>query len=202
VKWAGAGLAAVVGLALAGGVFYLLSEYGDGSDALAAVLTAVLLAAAGLVGAWLLIRRDTQTAIAAALALGLLGHGALAALFAPRLDPLWLSARLEAALEGARLLPRQGIAEAPVAVAGYAEPSLVFALGTDTGLEGPAEAAQAVVENRPAIVEQADEAAFRDALKARGGKAYEVAVVKGINYSKGDPMTLRVYMAPIRELQP
>jgi len=202
VKWLGAGLAALVGVALAGGVFYLLAEYGEGSDALAAVLTAVLLAAAGLVGAWLLIRRDAQTAIAAALALGLLGHGALAALFAPRLDPLWLSARLEAALESARLLPRQGIAEAPVAVAGYAEPSLVFALGTNTGLEGPAEAAQAVVENRPAIVEQADEAAFRDALKARGGKAYEVAVVKGINYSKGDPMTLRVYMAPIRELQP
>jgi len=202
VKGLGAGLAALVGLALAGGVFYLLSEYGDGADALAAVLTAVLLAAAGLVGAWLLIRRDAQTAIAAALALGLLGHGALAALFAPRLDPLWLSARLEAALEGARLLPRQGVAEAPVAVAGYAEPSLVFALGTDTGLEGPAEAAQAVVENRPAIVEQADEAAFRDALEARGGQAYEVAVVKGINYSKGDPMTLRVYMAPIRELQP
>ena len=89
-----------------------------------------------------------------------------------------------------------------MAVAGYAEPSLVFALGTDTGLEGPAEAAQAVVENRPAIVEQADEAAFRDALKARGGKVREVAVVKGINYSKGDPMTLRVYMAPIKELQP
>ena len=40
------------------------------------------------------------------------------------------------------------------------------------------------------------------ARQARGGRAYEVAVVKGVNYSKGDPMTLRVYMAPIRELQP
>ena len=146
--------------------------------------------------------RVAEIALAAALALGILGHGALAALLAPRLDPLWVSARLEAALESARLLPRQGVTEAPVAVAGYAEPSLVFALGTGTGLGGPAEAAQAVVENRPAIVEQAEEAAFRDALDARGGQAYEVAVVKGINYSKGDPMTLRVYMAPIRELQP
>lgn len=202
VKWAGAGLTAFVGLALAGGVFYLLAEYGEALDAWAAVLSAGLLAAAGLVGGWLLLRKDADTAIAAALALGLLGHGALAALFAPRLDPLLLSARLERALEEARLLPRQGIAEAPVAVAGYAEPSLVFALGTDTGLEGPAEAAQAVVERRPAIVEQADEAEFRKALAARGGRAIEVAVVKGVNYSKGDPMTLRVYMAPIRELQP
>jgi 4-amino-4-deoxy-L-arabinose transferase-like glycosyltransferase len=201
-RWLGAGLAAVVGLALAGGVFYLLSLYGEPADAWAAVLAAGLLAAAGLTGAWFLLRRQAEIALVAALGFGVLGHAALAAVLAPRLDPLWLSARLEAALGGARLLPRQGVAEAPVAVAGYAEPSLVFALGTDTGLEGPAEAAQAVVENRPAIVEDHDEAAFRDALKARGGQAVQVAVVKGINYSKGDPMTLRVYMAPIRELQP
>jgi len=202
VRWLGAGLAAVIGLALAGGVFYLLSLYGTAADAWAAVLAAMLLAAAGLMGGWLLVRQSPETGVVVALVLGLLGHAALAALLAPRLDPLWLSARLEAAMESARLLPRQGIAEAPVAVAGYAEPSLVFALGTDTGLEGPAEAAQAVIENRPAIVEQTDESAFRDALEARGGQAHEVAVIKGINYSKGDPMTLRVYMAPIRELQP
>jgi len=202
VRWAGAGLCAVAGLALAGGVFYLVSLYGDASDAWAATLAGGLLAAAGLVGAWLMTRKEPQTALAAALGLGVLGHAALAAALAPRLDPLWLSARLEAAMDEARLLPRQGMAEAPVAVAGYAEPSLVFALGTDTGLGGPAEAAQAVVENRPAIVEQHEEAAFRDALKARGGQAHEVAEVKGINYSKGDLMTLRVYVAPIRELQP
>jgi 4-amino-4-deoxy-L-arabinose transferase-like glycosyltransferase len=202
VRWLGAGLTAVVGLALAGGVFYLLSLYGTAGDAWAAVIAAALLAAAGLVGGWLLLRRAPEEALAAALALGLLGHAALAALLAPRLDPLWLSARLEAAMQNARLLPRQGMAEAPVAVAGYAEPSLVFALGTDTGLQGPDQAAQAVVESRPAIVEQADEAAFRQALKVRGGQAHQVAVVKGINYSKGDPMTLRVYMAPVRELQP
>jgi hypothetical protein len=166
------------------------------------VLTAGLLASAGLVGAWLLLRRDVQTAVAAALGLGVLGHAALAAVMAPRLEPLWLSARLEDAMASARLLPRQGVAEAPVAVSGYAEPSLVFALGTDTGLEGPDQAAQAVVENRPAIVEAHDEAAFRAALKARGGAAYKVAEVSGINYSKGDPMTLRVYMAPIREFKP
>jgi len=202
VRWLGAGLCAVVGLALAAGVVYLLSLYGDASDVWAAAIAATLLAAAGLVGAWLMARREPQLALAAALALGVLGHAALAAALAPRLDPLWLSARLEAAMDEARLLPRQGIAEAPVAVAGYAEPSLVFALGTDTGLGGPAEAAQAVVENRPAIVEQHEEAAFREALEARGGQAHQVAEVSGINYSKGDPMTLRVYMAPIRELQP
>jgi hypothetical protein len=88
------------------------------------------------------------------------------------------------------------MAEAPVAVAGYAEPSLVFALGTATELDGPDAAAQAVVENRPAIVEDRENLAFRRALAARGGKARDVAEVDGVNYSKGDAVRLRVYVAP------
>lgn len=195
-RWLGAGLCAVVGLALAGGVVYLLSQYGDASDVWAATLAGGLLAAAGLVGAFLLARQAQRAAVVAALGLGLAGHAALAAAFAPRLDPLWLSSRLEQAMEQNRLLPRQGVAEAPVAVAGFAEPSLVFALGTATELDGPAEAAQAVVENRPAIVEGREESAFRAALVARGGRTREVAKIEGLNYSKGDPMTLRVYVAP------
>ena len=195
-RWLGAGLVALFGLVLAGAVFYLLSLYGTPGDAWAATLAGGLFAAAGAVGAYLLVRQAPQAALLSALALAVLGHGALAAAFAPRLDPLWLSARLEQALETTRLLPRQGIAEAPVAVAGYAEPSLVFALGTATELDGPAEAAQAVVEGRPAIVEQKEDAAFQQALDSRHGTAVLVARISGINYSKGDHMTLRVYVAP------
>lgn len=198
-RWLGAGLAILVGLALAGGVIYLVALYGDASDAWAATLAGGLIAAAGLVGGYLMIRDAPRAATIGALTLGALGHAALAAGLAPRLEPLWLSARLEAALDEARLLPRQGLAEAPVAVAGFAEPSLVFALGTTTELDGPTEAAQAIVENRPAIVEQREEAAFRAALASRGGRAREVAQVRGINYSKGDDMILRVYVAPSGE---
>ena len=195
-RWLGAGLTALVGLALAGGVVYLLSLYGDAADAWAATLTAAVLAAAGLAGAILLLRQAPRAAVAVALGLAVLGHALLAAAFVPQLSPLWLSARLERAMDKAQLLPRQGVAEAPVEVAGYAEPSLVFALGTTTGLDGPDQAAQAIVERRPAIVEAREDAAFRAALKARGGQAREVAQVSGINYSKGDAMTLRVYVAP------
>jgi 4-amino-4-deoxy-L-arabinose transferase-like glycosyltransferase len=195
-RWLGAGLCAVVGLALAGGVVYLLSLYGDASDAWAATLAGGLIAAAGIVGGYLMAREAPRAAVIGAMGLGLLGHAALAAGLAPRLEPLWLSTRLEGALDAARLLPRQGLAEAPVAVAGFAEPSLVFALGTATQLDGPEEAAQAVVQRRPAIVEQREEAAFREALAVRGGRAREVAAVRGINYSKGDELTLRVYVAP------
>ena len=132
---------------------------------------------------------------AAAAVLGALGHAGLAAAVAPRLDPLWLSDRTERALEAARLLPRQGVAEAPVAVAGFAEPSLVFALGTPTELEDAEEAAIAIAEGRPAVVEARQEAAFRQALAARGVQARLVREIAGLDYSNGDEMTLRVYQS-------
>jgi hypothetical protein len=95
----------------------------------------------------------------------------------------------------ADLLPRQGIAEAPVAVAGYAEPSLVFELGTPTELGGPEEAAQAIAEHRPAVVEAREDAAFRRALAAYNAQAVVVDTVRGLDYSNGDEMTLRIYAA-------
>ncbi|HVI34539.1 glycosyltransferase family 39 protein [Phenylobacterium sp.] len=194
-RWVGAGLSAFAGLALAGGAVYLLSAYGDAADVVAAALTAGLLAAGGLVGAYMILRRAPHTALVSALGLGVLGHGALAAGLAPRLDPLWLSDRTEHALAAARLLPRQGVAEAPVAVAGFAEPSLVFALGTPTELEDAEEAAQAIAEGRPAVVEAREEAAFRQALAAAGARARLVTEIEGLDYSNGDEMTLRVYQS-------
>jgi 4-amino-4-deoxy-L-arabinose transferase-like glycosyltransferase len=197
VRIAGAGLAGLFGLLLAGGVFYLTSLYGHAADAAWAIASAVLLAAAGLAGAYMILRKDSPLpAVAAALGLGLLGHAALVAGLAPRLDPLWLSRRTEAAMAKAQLLPRQGIADAPVTVAGYAEPSLVFALGTETELGGPDDAAQAIAEHRPAVVEARQEAAFRQALAADHATAQEVAEVQGLDYSDGHKMTLRIYKAP------
>jgi hypothetical protein len=125
--------------------------------------------------------------------LGVAGHGVLAAGLAPRLLPLWLSARVERALEKAQLLPEQGIADAPVAVTGYAEPSLVFLIGTETELDTPDEAAEAISEHRPAIVEARQDLAFTTALAKEGAKAHLVASVGGLDYSTGKKMTLRVY---------
>ncbi|HEV2532794.1 glycosyltransferase family 39 protein [Phenylobacterium sp.] len=197
VRIAGAVLAGLFGVLLAGGVFYLTSLYGHGGDVAWAVLAAALLAAAGLAGAYMIVKRESPLpAVAAALALAVLGHGVLAAGLAPRLDPLWLSRRTEAAMGKAQLLPRQGIADAPVTVAGYAEPSLVFALGTETELGGPDDAAQAIAEHRPAVVEDRQDPVFRQALAAAHAVAQEVAEVKGLDYSDGHKMTLRIYRAP------
>jgi 4-amino-4-deoxy-L-arabinose transferase-like glycosyltransferase len=197
-RWAkviGAGLAGAIGLALCAGCFYLVSRYGHPADAWAAVLAGGLLAAAGLAGAYMLLRRSPQAAIAAGVGFSVLGHGALAAALAPRLAPLWVSSRLETAMGQNRLLPRQGVAEAPVAVAGFAEPSLIFALGTPTQLGGASVAAQAIDEGRPAIVEGREDIAFHQALAALDVPAREVAEVDGINYSKGGRVKLKVYVA-------
>lgn len=197
-RWSGSLLSLTVGLALAGGVFYLLSTFGDRSDVTAAAVTGGLFAIAGLAGAYLLMRRASGAAVVICGLLGLAAHSALAGAFAPRLDPLWLSRRVESVMAEARLLPRQGIAPGPVAVAGYAEPSLVFALGTATDLRGAASAAEAISERRPAVVEDRELAAFQMALRQEGVAAREVGSVKGLDYSNGDEMTLRVF-APARQ---
>ncbi|MDB5474529.1 MAG: 4-amino-4-deoxy-L-arabinose transferase [Phenylobacterium sp.] len=196
VRIAGAVLASLFGLLLAAAAIYLTSLYGHGADAAWAGLAAALLAAAGLAGAYMILKRDDpRPALVIALGLGLLGHAALLAGLAPRLDPLWLSRRTEAAMAKAQLLPRQGIADAPVTVAGYAEPSLVFALGTETELGTAEDAAEAIAEHRPAVVEARQDPAFRQALKADHTTAQEVAQVNGLDYSDGHKMTLRIYKA-------
>ena len=81
----------------------------------------------------------------------------------------------------------------PVEVAGYAEPSLVFALGTATGLGGAEDAAKAIVEGRPAVVESREEAAFRQALANRGLVPRAAGAVSGLDYTNGDEMTLTLY---------
>lgn len=125
--------------------------------------------------------------------LAILAHGALAAAFLPRLEPLWLSREIEEALAARRLLPRQGIAPAPVAVAGYAEPSLVFALGTPTDLGDAGDAAAAIAAGRPAVVEAREEAAFQAGLAILRAQASEVGRIQGLDYSNGDEMDLRIY---------
>jgi 4-amino-4-deoxy-L-arabinose transferase-like glycosyltransferase len=194
-RWTGAVLAGVFGTLLAVGTFYLVKTYGDASDLPFAIPAALCLAGAGLVGGWLLVRRAPPQAAAAAILLGVAGHGVLAGALAPRFNPLWLSQRVERAMAKAQLLPEQGIADAPVTVAGYAEPSLVFALGTPTELAGPEDAAQAIAEHRPAVVEQRQDTAFRQALLGYRAHAHIVAAVKGLDYSDGKKMTLRVYEA-------
>ncbi len=170
-----------------------MAEYGDSSDLTWGAITIGLFVATAITGGVLIFRRAAGTALVAAGVVGVLAHAAFFGQLAPRLEPLWLSQRLALALERTGLAPRAGVVPGPVEVAGYAEPSLVFALGTDTGLGGPAEAAKAIAEGRPAVVEKKEQAAFFAALKAAGLSPRPSGTISGINYSNGDDMSLTLY---------
>ncbi|MBF0268350.1 MAG: glycosyltransferase family 39 protein [Alphaproteobacteria bacterium] len=125
-----------------------------------------------------------QGGLAGALAITLI----LAAIL-PRLDQLAISRR------AAEAVAAQG-ATLPVAAAGYHEPSLVFWLGTRTLLaDGGKSAAEHILAHQGALalVEEREEIGFRAALGL--SDVEELAKIEGINYSRGKPVTLRLYRA-------
>ncbi len=200
-RWIGGVWAALGGFVFAAVAFYLVSRFGGAADVTAAALAGGLLAAAGFIGAFMLVNKAARGGMVAAIGLAVLGHAAFAAGLAPGLSPLWLSERVARILESEQLLPRQG-APAPVMLAGYAEPSLVFALGTTTELGDGTEAAAAIADFRTAVVEDRQEEAFRQALDARGLEVRQIREVSGLNYSRGAASRLRIYVnAAPRPLQ-
>ena len=200
---AGATLSALAAFLYAAVCIYGTEQFGEGTDVIWAALAVILFVGAGVVGGYFLLRHRPARALVSAGALGIAAHGALAGGLAPHLEPLWLSSDVAHALTRAGLNPRQGVTPGPVEVAGYAEPSLVFALGTTTDLSDAADAADGIADGRPAIVESREEPAFRKALAAEGLAALPAGTVKGIDYSNGDKMALTIYRgAPQTDVTP
>lgn len=109
----------------------------------------------------------------------------------PRLDSLWLSPRVAAALAEHRLCPGGAFAST-----GYSEPSLIFLTATDTRLGDPARAAATLSEDPAcnlALVAGEQEAAFREALGEAAGRLQALTTVEGLNYSKGKELELTLY---------
>ncbi|MBW3558235.1 MAG: glycosyltransferase family 39 protein [Proteobacteria bacterium] len=192
-RWSGAGLSLAAGLAFAALGLTAVSQFGDPGDATWAAAAAGLFAAAGLAGAVALLQRASRTALATTAALAVVAHGVLLAGLAPRLEPLWLSERTSRELWRTGLHPRSGLAPGPVEASGFAEPSLVFALGTGTGLGGVEEAAEAIAEGRTAVVAESDLPAFQAVLGRRDMRARAVARIPGANYSNGDQTVLTIF---------
>jgi 4-amino-4-deoxy-L-arabinose transferase-like glycosyltransferase len=192
-RWIGAALIAgvAVGLAIAGAVAAAL--FGTALSWLFVALAALALIAASASGVLFLLRRQAGVAAACACAFGLLAHSLLVGGLAPSLGKLWLSDKVANRLDAAGVNPREGLAAGPVAVAGYAEPSLVFALGAPTQLGSAQDAADAVAQGRTAVVEARQEPAFQAALAADGGAAQQMGVVQGLDYSSGHAQVLRLY---------
>jgi 4-amino-4-deoxy-L-arabinose transferase-like glycosyltransferase len=151
------------------------------------------LAAAGLGGALYLLRERLLAALVVAGIGGVVAHAAIVGWIAPNLAGFWLSSRAASALSAAAINPRNGVTPGPVTVAGYAEPSLVFLLGQTTVLGDGVDAAEAVIEGRPAIVEAREEPQFRAALGGRATDTSAAATVAGLDYSNGRADILRLY---------
>jgi 4-amino-4-deoxy-L-arabinose transferase-like glycosyltransferase len=109
---------------------------------------------------------------------------------APALNALWLS-RSAAALVASAGTPR----DVPVAIAGDAEPSLVFLLGTKTKLVSAAAAADylATTPGARALIETRSETAFISALAAHNLKPQALGTVAGLDYSNDHGMRLTLY---------
>jgi hypothetical protein len=192
-RWIGGGVSILSGLLLAAGVVTAAVLYG-GAPALAwAALSALFALAVGLIGAIDLGTRRIEAGLLACLALGVGAHVALTGALAPRLTALWPSARVADRLAKDHLDPRNGVTTGPVALVGYAEPSLVFALGSGTELDNAADGADSVSDGQPAIVEQRQDKAFRAALAAGHIPAEPVETVRGFDYSIGKPVALTIW---------
>ncbi len=164
----------------------------------AAPVTAICFAAAAITGvAALLIAclfwrgRAVEGGVAASLLAALYAWVLLTAVL-PGLSQFAVSPRLSTALELSDRHPlHDGLA--PVALAGYSEPSAIFLLGTQTMLGGGAEAATRLLsgEASAAIIEAREEDAFQTALN--GEAVTSLAVVDGLNYSNGKDVKLTIY---------
>jgi 4-amino-4-deoxy-L-arabinose transferase-like glycosyltransferase len=207
-RWIGGGLSVSAGLMFATTAGFAALRYGEGSEpwgvAIWAVLVMLLALSTGLIGAWAMLKNRPGPGLLAGLVFGTLTHMTLTGGLAPDLASLWTSSRVADHLSKDHLDPRNGVTTGPVAVVGYAEPSLVFALGTGTELDNAVDGADSVSDGQPAIVEQGQDRAFRAALAAEHVTAAPVDHVKGFDYSIGRPVDLTIWrsLAPAEEELP
>jgi 4-amino-4-deoxy-L-arabinose transferase-like glycosyltransferase len=109
---------------------------------------------------------------------------------APSLDALWLSRTAAALVASAGTA-----ATPPLAVAGDAEPSMVFMLGTDTKLASAEAAADylAATPGARALVETRSQTAFLGAFALHHLAPHALGTVAGLDYSNGHGMRLTLY---------
>ena len=193
VRRLGAALAVLAGCILAALCLGLAHRFGTGAALAQASTVALLFAAAGGLSGLAVLRGWGIGPLAAALGLGMGGRLLLAAWLAPGWVALWPTSGVMTALAQHNLDPRQGFAIGPVASAGFAEPSLVFALGPETQTGTAADAVQAIAELRPALVEDREAPAFRAALASAHLTALAVQTVAGYDYSEGRPVRITLY---------
>jgi len=120
----------------------------------------------------------------------------LTAYVGPRLERLWMSEKLKTAVAH---LSHPG--DPPPTIAGYQEPSLVFALGKDVVLADGKGAAEASVKSGGlALIEDDERGDFLARLAELQGDATLEEGISGFNYSRGRKVGVNIYrVAPQRD---
>lgn len=183
-----AGLVVLIGAAIV-----LPARFGDGAGPgeIALVLAAGL---AGLAALGAALRGMRLPSVVAAVVSAALIHGAVALDASEHVDRLWVSQRLAELVRHAR--PAEG---PPVVSAGYAEPSLVFLLGTKTILTGGSVAASLLSQTSGlALIDDAEERAFQAGLVKSGQHAVALGRVSGLDYSRGRSVNVTLFRVPGR----
>jgi 4-amino-4-deoxy-L-arabinose transferase-like glycosyltransferase len=184
-----AGVQFVIGACLlAAGPVVLPRMFGTGDVwwlmALAGV--GIALALAALV---LSLRRAQAWAVVLSVLAMLVIVPTLTAVAAPRLSQLWISRSLKP-MVAANTQP----GDPPPALAGYQEPSLMFALGADVVLTDGAGAADAGAKaGGLALVEDQEKGTFLARLAELQADATPVGEVNGFNYSRGRKVHIALY---------
>ncbi len=198
-RWLGVALSLLSGLAFAAIVMLATHRFGgNGPLGPVAALAAALAVMTGAMGAFAAVSTGpaderTVPALASALVFGVAFHMLMSGAILPALSPLWPSRLAARMVARHHLDPREGVVQGPVVVAGFAEPSLVFQLGTATDLADASDAVDGLEEGQPALVEQKTDAAFRRLLAERHVSAQAVDQISGMNYSSGKPVTLTLW---------
>ena len=179
----------VVGAVLFTAVLMVLPLYfgpGLAWPLLAAAGVGAALALAALVLA--ILKKFPAAALLSFLALLVFVPG-LTAGVAPRLDELWVTQRLKHMVA----LTSEPGDPAP-ALAGYEEPSMLFAFGADTVLSDGAGAAEAVARHGGlALVEDTERGPFLARLAELQADATEKGEISGFNYSRGRAVHVTIY---------
>lgn len=155
-------------------------------------------AAIGLAGivALVLVIRQSRWAAGALISTAMVASLAIKGLFVPSIPQLDLSQRISAALIKEGLHPRLSPGQpGPLIGAGYQEPSLIFLTRSDSALSSVT-AAVAAAKPGVGLVVNADpqfEAPLIEGLAQKGlSVAWRGAPLAGLNYSKGDDVTLKI----------
>jgi 4-amino-4-deoxy-L-arabinose transferase-like glycosyltransferase len=154
-----------------------------------------LMVAAGVIGALAIaaaismLRGAKPMAAALATLAVLAAYPAMTLLAVPKIDQFWVSPR-EAAMIGKHLHPN----DPPAILAGYTEPSAMFALGTETHLTNGYGAAEiSAAQGGLAAVEDGQRPAFLAHLAELEADATPIDSLSGFNYSRGRPVHITLY---------